>query len=728
MTDQLLATNIFNADGVKTDWQFNFSGVQPDVLSGTVPYLYPADVKAMEQWVDEAGVPQSLDRPGTLIQPNEFRITGAPVAIGRQVKIYRSTEIRFPLVDFRDRQTVSELDLDLQARQGLFVAMEVFDAATIATESAAEAEQTSAAALVVANTANATANDANATAANALTVASSANTTAGLAQTAAAEAVTKSDQALAAAAAVESLAAQAAADALAAAGSATVAQAAAEEAVTVAGAVDAKATTALSNSATALSNSATALSTANAIDAKATTALADSATALATANGIADTAATALTTANAAVSQANTATSTANSAVSTATAAAGAVAALDAEVVKTVVAGSGAGVSRTGSEVTVSMLAGVPLFSVMWWSQRSAIPAGYAAADGQTLSRTAYPDAWAGIAAGNVPTVAEALWQSSPGSRGRFTEGTDSTNFRLPDYNGKASGSLGAVFLRGDGALSSGTAGAIQLDAFQDHHHPVRTGAGSATVTPTGTGVCSLATLTANGDVAANNQYDEFGADGTTYIGNASLLPANRTAAETRPLNVTGCWVIRLFGAVVNPGSADAAQLATDLANLASRVSVLEGRQPISIFAALTGTLVDFGGIPSWATKLTLAMTGMSTNGASGITVRVGDGTIRTTDYSSQPWASTSGGGIYTNGFPLVLSQSASNIWVGTLTLTKVGTRWVAAGLNGLVNVTSTGVQITGASPELGVLDTVRLTTVSGTDVFDAGTATLRIE
>ena len=38
--------------------------------------------------------------------------------------------------------------------------------------------------------------------------------------------------------------------------------------------------------------------------------------------------------------------------------------------------------------------------------------------------------------------------------------------------------------------------------------------------------------------------------------------------AETRPLNVTGCWVIRLFGAAVNPGAADAAQLATEVSKL----------------------------------------------------------------------------------------------------------------------------------------------------------------
>ena len=41
-----------------------------------------------------------------------------------------------------------------------------------------------------------------------------------------------------------------------------------------------------------------------------------------------------------------------------------------------------------------------------------------------------------------------------------------------------------------------------------------------------------------------------------------------RTASETRPQNVTGCYLIKAFGVVVNPGSANAAQLASDLATL----------------------------------------------------------------------------------------------------------------------------------------------------------------
>lgn len=240
-------------------------------------------------------------------------------------------------------------------------------------------------------------------------------------------------------------------------------------------------------------------------------------------------------------------------------------------VVTDVVAGVGVGVTRTGSEVTVSMLAGVPLFSVMWWSQRSAIPAGYVAADGQTLSRATYPDAWAGILAGNVPVVAEALWQSSPTSRGRYTEGSGgAVNFRLPDYNGKSVGSLGALFLRGDGALSAETAGAIQRDAMQPITGNIDIGAGVGGKRAAGTltgaftdGVARTLIASASGGAGSDVSFD-------------SALVV-RTADETRPLNVTGCWVIKLFGAVVNVGSADAAQLATDYANLASRVTVLEG-------------------------------------------------------------------------------------------------------------------------------------------------------
>lgn len=125
-----LATNIFDGDGVTTDWDFSFAGVAPDSGSGTLPYLYPADVKALELYRDVDGNAQAATRNVTLVAPNRARIEGAPVIVGRRIKIYRSTEIRFPLVDYRDRQTVSDLDLDLANRQSIFIAQETQDAAS----------------------------------------------------------------------------------------------------------------------------------------------------------------------------------------------------------------------------------------------------------------------------------------------------------------------------------------------------------------------------------------------------------------------------------------------------------------------------------------------------------------------------------------------------------------------------------------------------------------------
>lgn len=230
---------------------------------------------------------------------------------------------------------------------------------------------------------------------------------------------------------------------------------------------------------------------------------------------------------------------------------------------------------RMTAAALIEFQQGGQLFMPFWWPNRAAIPAGFVAADGQTLPRATYPDAAAGIIAGNVPTVADATWLSTPLQRGRYTVGDGSTTFRLPDYNGKYSGSLGAVFLRGDGALSAGTNGDIQLDELKAHTHTY----GSAT---------------------------SKAADGATHgtaINQGAYATSSTGGTETRPLNVTGCWVVKLFGAITNPGSANAAQLATDLANL---VAVAYTR------TNAVGTVTQSGGTPTGA----IVESGTNANGS----------------------------------------------------------------------------------------------------------------
>ncbi|MFE1813819.1 hypothetical protein [Metapseudomonas otitidis] len=214
---------------------------------------------------------------------------------------------------------------------------------------------------------------------------------------------------------------------------------------------------------------------------------------------------------------------------------------------------------------------GVPMASVMWWSYRGSIPDGWAPADGQLLSRALFPDVWAAIRDGKVPKTTEATWSGNPTQRGMFTEGDGSTTFRMPDYNGKAAGSLGALFLRGDGALSAAVSGAIQRDALQDFTGTVSNVGAAYSVAPSAAGATEIKNYAIGGFAGSGGSGGKFDID-------VKASNVARTASETRPLNVTGCWIIKMGSQVTNPGAIDAAAVSSTYAALVTRVEALEGR------------------------------------------------------------------------------------------------------------------------------------------------------
>lgn len=221
----------------------------------------------------------------------------------------------------------------------------------------------------------------------------------------------------------------------------------------------------------------------------------------------------------------------------------------------------------TGGKVPAGQLppipTGPPVGSVAWWPLRSSIPAGQIPADGQTISRATFPDIAAMVAAGRVPVVSEADWLADPLKRGSYTTGDGSTTIRVPDFNGKAAGSLGALFQRGDGAVGNGV---ITRDAMQGHFHAARNpGAAYG-------GGSSIQAIQSN---AGSYAFSDAGVGVPTSDG-ANGTP--RTATETRPINVSGVWTVHAFGAVTNPGAADAAQLASDYAALNAALQTLSGQ------------------------------------------------------------------------------------------------------------------------------------------------------
>lgn len=436
-TTQFLTINFFPADGINTDWQFNFSGVNPDSVSGTTPYLYPADVKAQELYTDALGVPHVIDRVGTLVQPNKFRITGAPVATGRTVKIYRQTEERYPLVDYRDRQTVSEADLDLQARQSLYIAQEVLDEAALATDASAAATVTANSAFDIATEALDTANTADLQSQQAINVAGQATAAAQLAVQQSLAALDAAASAEEHATAVEVLVQDAADSAAAAQAAADVAVTASNEAVIIANGVDAKATAALNAAATANSNANAAVVTANAIDAKATQALSTANSAASAASAAGTAAANAVTTANAvdgkaqaaldaaagATSVANTAKATADGAKVTADGAAAAVivnanaiAAVDNRVNATNTAAGLLAGRVTVNESDIAGLKAVNLPALPSWVSPCAHVMSFAIYDGRLYSAQGVPTnftTWGGGRGGNGVTASFGMdrWQ-----------------------------------------------------------------------------------------------------------------------------------------------------------------------------------------------------------------------------------------------------------------------------------------------------------------------------
>ncbi|KAA5920415.1 phage tail protein [Achromobacter xylosoxidans] len=211
-----------------------------------------------------------------------------------------------------------------------------------------------------------------------------------------------------------------------------------------------------------------------------------------------------------------------------------------------------------GGKVPVDQLppipSGPPVGSVAWWPLRTSIPAGQIPADGQIISRATFKDLAAMVAARSLPVVQEAEWLADPLKRGSFTLGDGSTTIRMPDYNGKSPGSIGAPFMRGDGALLNGVLKASQNKA---HQHVFS---------------------------SPHYLYGETGGSSSFYGTTASVTPIftrNTTSeggAEAHPTFASGVWTVQAFGTVTNAGSVDAAQLASDLGVAQSTLQQLKGQ------------------------------------------------------------------------------------------------------------------------------------------------------
>lgn len=124
-----LATNEFAGTGSIMQVEVHFAGLNPSEPSNPAPYLEIADVLA--EIVTPAAAGQvEVAVPTALVSVNALTFrTVEVVPVDKVLRVYRNTELGYPLVDFVNLQVVSERDLDTLSRQALYTIQEARDLA-----------------------------------------------------------------------------------------------------------------------------------------------------------------------------------------------------------------------------------------------------------------------------------------------------------------------------------------------------------------------------------------------------------------------------------------------------------------------------------------------------------------------------------------------------------------------------------------------------------------------
>lgn len=148
--------------------------------------------------------------------------------------------------------------------------------------------------------------------------------------------------------------------------------------------------------------------------------------------------------------------------------------------------------------------------------------------------------------------------------------------------------------------------------------------------------------------------------------------------------------------------------------------------------ATTSGTSKDFTSIPSWVKRITVSLRGVSTSGTSSVLVQLGSGSPTTSGYlgTSVILGTAGASANLSSGFRVFLntSDAATAVRHGSITINNMGGDvWSASGVVGLSD--TPWCSIIGGSVSLaGVLDRIRITTVNGTDTFDAGSVNIIYE
>lgn len=167
------------------------------------------------------------------------------------------------------------------------------------------------------------------------------------------------------------------------------------------------------------------------------------------------------------------------------------------------------------------------------------------------------------------------------------------------------------------------------------------------------------------------------------------------------------------------------------MSSMASSVITSETAKAYNWNGLTNNTVLDFTGIPSWVKRITVMFTGVSTNGTSVIIIQIGDsGGVEISGYAGVTFSALNEAASSTAGWSTFRSSAATSVYSGISVISLIDSSsntWVIGGTIGNTTNSQQGV-FSGTKSLSATLDRVRITTVNGTDTFDAGSVNILYE
>ena len=149
--------------------------------------------------------------------------------------------------------------------------------------------------------------------------------------------------------------------------------------------------------------------------------------------------------------------------------------------------------------------------------------------------------------------------------------------------------------------------------------------------------------------------------------------------------------------------------------------------------ASTSGTSIDFTGIPSWAKRITVMYSGISTSATSDYLCQLGDsGGIETSGYLGHCAAQNgTSAAILSAGFTFNPAPLAAGTYYGQIIICLLtGNTWTATGATGRGDTAGAAQSfyVQGSKTLSDVLTQIRITTTTGTPTFDLGSINILYE